>query len=132
MKINHLNIPNPATVSSAKKVVDTPGFKQIFDRQLAATNPAAIPDSAAHQIDTLKQSDRILDLLDNYANALDNPKKTLKDMGPLVANIEKEVRLMETKAFDHIQNDPKLKKLTQDVAVTANVALYKFQRGDYI
>jgi len=132
MKINHLNIPNPATVSATKKIVDAPGFKQIFDRQLAATNPAATPDSAPHQIDTLKQSDRILDLLDNYANALDDPKKTLKDMGPLVANIEKEVRLMESKAFDHIQNDPKLKKLAQDVAVTANVAVFKFQRGDYI
>ena len=132
MKISHLNMPNPATVSPAKKINEAPGFKQILDQQLAAPNPAALPGSAVHQIDTLKQSDRILDLLDNYANALDDPKKTLKDMGPLVANIEKEVRLMETKAFDHIQNDPKLKKLAQDVAVTANVAVFKFQRGDFI
>ncbi len=132
MKISHLNMPNPATVSSAKKTNDTTGFKQIFNRQLAAMSPAAIPDSAPHQIDTLKQSDRILNLLDNYASALDDPKKTLKDIGPLVADIEKEVRLMESKASDHIRIDPKLKKLAQDVAITADVAVFKFQRGDYI
>ncbi len=117
--------------SSIKKNKDS-GFKQVFDRKLAeinATTPRTAIDSKA---DVIERSDKILNLLGDYARELTDPAKTLKDIEPLIESIEKEVSLIEAEAADKVDNDKDLERFIKDLAVTANVAVFKFHRGDYV
>ena len=131
MDINKIDNSFQAKLSSTAKVDDNQ-FKQIFDKKLDElhTTPSLSPvDSKS---DVIVQSEKILNLLDNYAGELADPSRTLKDIRPLVDSIEKEVTLMESEAANKVQNDETLDRLVKDLAVTAKVAMYKFHRGDYI
>ena len=118
--------------SSPGKVDSDCGFKQIFDKKINEINSETMSTSIGSKADVIKQGDKILNLLDDYTSELADPAKTLKDIGPLVKNIEKEVSLIEAESADVVNNDKALKKIIEDLAVTANVAVYKFHRGDYI
>jgi len=125
-KIDDLFKPN---LSSSNKTDSNHGFKQIFDRTLNEINaPGPVDD----KINVIEHGDKILNLLDDYARQLTDPGKTLKDIGPLVDRIEKEVRLIETEAAAKVHDDQELQTIIKDLSITANVAVLKFQRGDYI
>ena len=131
MDINKIDNSFQAKLTSTAKV-DNNQFKQIFDKKLdeLQTTPSLAPvDSKS---DVIVQSEKILNLLDNYAGELADPSRTLKDIRPLVDSIENEVSLMESEAVNKVQNDKALDSLVKDLAVTAKVAMYKFHRGDYI
>ena len=114
---------------SSKKTGGNQEFKQIFDRTLNEINaPGPVDD----KINVIEHGDKILNLLDDYARQLTDPGKTLKDIGPLVDRIEKEVRLIETEAAAKVHDDQELQTIIKDLSITANVAVLKFQRGDYI
>jgi hypothetical protein len=132
MDINKIGNLFQSKLSSTTKIDNDNQFKQIFDQKLDeihATNGPCAVDSKSHVI---LQSEKILNLLDHYAGELADPSKTLKDIGPLVDSIEKEVSLMESESVNKVQNDKALGKLVEDLTVTAKVAMYKFHRGDYI
>ena len=131
MDVNKIDNSFQAKLTSTAKV-DNNQFKQIFDKKLdeLQTTPSLAPvDSKS---DVIVQSEKILNLLDNYAGELADPSRTLKDIRPLVDSIENEVSLMESEAVNKVQNDKALDSLVKDLAVTAKVAMYKFHRGDYI
>ena len=131
MDINKIDNSFQAKLTSTAKV-DNNQFKQIFDKKLdeLQTTPSLAPvDSKS---DVIVQSEKILNLLDDYAGELADPSRTLKDIRPLVDSIENEVSLMESEAVNKVQNDKALDSLVKDLAVTAKVAMYKFHRGDYI
>ena len=132
MDINEIDNVYKARLWSSNRIKKDNGFKQILDRKLAeikATTPQTPIDSKA---DVLEHSDKILNLLDDYARELTDPAKTLKDIEPLVESIEKEVSLIDTEAADEAHNDKDLEGFIKDLAVIANVAAFKFHRGDYI
>lgn len=132
MDINEINNSYKAKLSSSIKVNKDNGFKQIFDRKLAEINATTFQTPIDIKADVLEHSNRILNILDDYAKGLIDPSKTLKDIEPLVESIEKEVGLMEAKAADKGINDKDLDGFIKDLAVTANVAVFKFHRGDYV
>ena len=131
MDITKIDNSFQAKLTSTAKA-DNNQFKQIFDKKLdeLQTTPSLAPvDSKS---DVIVQSEKILNLLDDYAGELADPSRTLKDIRPLVDSIENEVSLMESEAVNKVQNDKALDSLVKDLAVTAKVAVYKFHRGDYI
>ena len=132
MDINKIGNLFQAKLSSTAKVDDDNQFKQIFNQKLDELNPTTNPCPVDNKSDVIVQSEKILNLLDHYAGELADPARTLKDIRPLVDSIEKEVTLMESEAVGNIQNDKTLDRLVKDLAVTAKVAMYKFNRGDYI
>ena len=131
MDINKIDNLFQAKLSSTAKVDDNQ-FKQIFDKKLDELHTTPSLSSVDSKSDVIVQSEKILNLLDNYAGELADPSRTLKDIRPLVDSIEKEVTLMESEAANKVQNDETLDRLVKDLAVTAKVAMYKFHRGDYI
>lgn len=132
MDINEIdNLYRPKPSSSIKANKDH-GFKKIFDRKTAEIN-ATTPQSAIDtKADVLVHSDRLINLLDDYAKELTDPAKTLKDIGPLVESIKKEVGLIEAKVADNTNHDDEFERFINDLSVTANVAVFKFYRGDYL
>ena len=131
MDINKIDNSFLAKLSSTAKVDDNQ-FKQIFDKKLDELHTTPSLSPVESKSDIIVQSEKILNLLDNYAGELADPSRTLKDIRPLVDSIEKEVTLMESEAANKVQNDETLDRLVKDLAVTAKVAMYKFHRGDYI
>lgn len=132
MDINRIYDSFQGQRSSPKKVDSDCGFKQVFDKKIDEINEATMSPSMGSKADVIKHGDKILNLLDDYTKKLTDPEKTLKDIGPLVKNIEKEVSLIEAESEDAVHNDKALKKIIKDLAVIANVAVCKFHRGDYI
>lgn len=132
MDINKIGNSFQAKLSSTAKVDDDNQFKQIFEQKLDAIHAPNSPCSVDSKSDVIVQSEKILNLLDNYAGELADPARTLKDIRPLVDSIEKEVTLMESEAVNKVRNDKALDRLVKDLAVTAKVAMYKFHRGDFI
>ena len=116
---------------TAGKTKDS-GFKKVFGKKIDEINRMAPRDLSEVKTNVLDQGDRILNLLDDYGRVLTDPDKTLKEIEPLVERLETEVRLFEEEAALEDYHDQAFDQLTQDLAVTARVALIKFRRGDYL
>ena len=122
--------PGMTRLTKAEKIEDNKAFSEILRLRISQANPAIPtpgPDSGAAFLD---QGEKVLGLLEGMAQALADPRKTLKDMEPLVRTMEGEVRLLEAGMQE--ERDRSLSKLTSDVSLMANVALVKFYRGDYV
>ena len=132
MDINGIDVTYKAKLRFVDKVNKDNEFRQIFDRKIAGINAAAAPVPPGGKTDVLEHGDKILNLLDNYARDLSDSQKTLKHIGPLVETIEKEASLIQAEAADKVRNDSELEKFIKDLTVIANVAAFKFHRGDYV
>ena len=132
MDINEIGDVCKVRSLSSQKINKDNGFKKIFDRKLAEIHGATSKTSLDFKGGVLEQGDKILHLLDDYARELTDPAKTLKDIEPLVESIRKEVCLIEAEAAEKVRNDYELESFIKDLAVTANVAVFKFHRGDYV
>jgi hypothetical protein len=132
MDINKVDNSFRSALSSTQKADCDNQFKQIFDQKMDELKGAGSVSCTDHKRNVMVQSEKILNLLDNYTGALADPTKSLKDIRPLVDSIEKEVGLIESKTENQVCDDKALDKIVKDLAVTAKVAMYKFHRGDFI
>jgi hypothetical protein len=78
---------------------------------------------------TIHRASDMLNLLESYAKALRDPKRSLKSIEPLVGRIRDQIHGLKVPAEGQDQG---LLKLVDEIAVTATVETVKFQRGDYI
>ncbi len=138
MKINGINgdlpVSEPRQDSKATLEPNT-DFKGIFDHQLARINaPGEVPHTFVSdaRITLVSQGDKLLSLLDDYAADLENPGKTLKQIAPLVNSIENEVSRIQETIADSSLADTDLLGLMDELTGTADVATYKFHRGDFL
>jgi hypothetical protein len=121
-------------------------FKQSLEKALEAQKTSEAPLSTPlgeirptvfHQIkdpveSVTTQTNQLLDLLDHYASDLNNPSKSLKDIAPLLEEINTNAQelLAETEKMPSTE-DP-LRGIASSAAITAQVELIKFNRGDYV
>lgn len=75
-------------------------------------------------------TDRLLTLLDDFASALSDPDRTLKDMDGLVRTIKQEADTLTEAARLRPSGDT-LKSVAEESALLAQVEYVKFVRGDY-
>jgi hypothetical protein len=118
--------------SSSRKAKPTGEFGEIYSQKLAAISKADSPDQLEAKKALIDHSSRILDLLDEYAGHLSDPAKSLKELDPLVRTIQHQADLVAAKAADPQYATDEIGALATDLALTANVAMLKFQRGDFI
>ena len=97
-------------------------------KRLGEIQPTGFPIIESVSTSVANKTSHLLDLLDSYAKDMENPKKTLRDIEPLIVSIQRNAsELME--ATDKIP--PVLKDIATETAVTANSEYIKFYRGDY-
>ncbi|MBW1715329.1 MAG: hypothetical protein JRJ77_05790 [Deltaproteobacteria bacterium] len=132
MDINDVSSVYHRKLVSPKNLGKGNGFTEILEQRLAEANPTNLQSARGINADFLKQSDKVLNLLDDYGRQLADPTKTLKDIEPLVESIKQEVGIIESEVSDQFHNDKHLERFIKDLAVTANVAMFKFHRGDYV
>jgi hypothetical protein len=131
MNIREIDKLSAAKLSLPKKANTTHAFEQIYSQKLSAVSdskPQVLFDAKRDLID---QSNRVMDLLDEYSHELRRPDKNLKDIDPLIKTIQNEINLVEAKAADPVYDGDDIGGVVNDLAVTANVAILKFQRGDF-
>ena len=134
MNIHRINPLGDISCNTPSRVEKDQGFNEIFERRLSETTPGGdVPGGTTRpEAALLDRSDRILERLETLAADLANPSKTLKDMDPLVAEIDREVRQLEMDAAAETAPDPALGDILRDLKITAQVAVFKYQRGDFI
>lgn len=94
----------------------------------AHLNPAATPSAD----DIACQTDSLLGLLESYANGLETPGATLKDLAPLVDRIRDGAQQLMDSAERSTSAESGLKDIASQAAMAANIEYIKFQRGDYV
>ena len=132
MKIDQIDQLYHGKLSSPEKATKGDGFKKILENRLTEIGQTASQLPQGSNAEILKRSERVLDLLDEYASGLNDTNKTLKDIEPLVASIKEEADCIERENQDKLQHDKELERFIKELSVTANVAMFKFHRGDYI
>ena len=132
LDINKINHVYQKEVRLTPEKTKESGFKRVLDKEVNAISKMVPGDFSVMKTNVLHRGDRILNLLDDYGRGLTDRDTTLKEIEPLVERLETEVRLFEEEAALDDSNDQAFDQLTQDLAVTARVALIKFRRGDYL
>ena len=132
MKIDQIDQLYHGKLSSPEKTTKGDGFKKILENRLTEIGQTASQLPQGSNAEILKRSERVLDLLDEYASGLNDTNKTLKDIEPLVASIKEEADYIERENQNKLQHDKELERFIKELSVTANVAMFKFYRGDYI
>ena len=81
---------------------------------------------------TLQHASNVLSLMEEYAQALNDPKKTLKSIEPIVVQMQQALRGLDEQSAHNPGHQDKLARLVNEIAITASIEAFKFQRGDYI
>jgi len=139
---------HPAQVAGQGKGKSDNTFAQILDRATDAVHREAAPQEAgccgtavargacckvSHvERQTLQHASKVLDVLEEYAQALENPQTTLKSIEPIVLRIQQELKGLDVRSMTHLEQRDELAELVNHIAVTASVEAFKFQRGDYV
>jgi len=81
---------------------------------------------------TFQHASKVLDVLEEYAQALENPQKSLKWIEPIVTRMQQELKGLDVGSISYVGQHEELAELVNQIAVTATVEALKFQRGDYV
>ena len=76
-------------------------------------------------------TEKTLDLLGQYQQALADPAQSLKQINPLVESLSVKVEQLQKLTQQFSAGDP-LQKIIQEVGVVSAAEVAKFNRGDYI
>ncbi len=106
---------------------------------LQVTDPTPLGEIRASVFPTIStasagivdKTENLLRMMESYSEEIKNPKKSLRDIEPLIESIHKEASTLAAEADQKVPNDSALKRIVNEFAVTANVEYMKFYRGDY-
>ena len=150
MKINIQEIPGVAQTRKTHKQHNTPtgGFDQLLEKamnpqsgQASATstlpplqilsNVNSVVPTATERSQTVKSIDELLNVIESYQVKMADPKVSLKQMYPLVQQMEKKTTELAP-AAEALPDGDKLKEILNRVLVSSTVEVIKCNRGDYV
>ena len=139
---------HPTKFAGQAKAESDNTFAQILDKATDAVHPEAEPKDAPCSVtqvaraasckvspadrQTLQHASKVLDVLEEYTQALKNPQVTLKSIEPIVIRLQQELKGLDVQSTPHLGQHDELAELVNHIAVTAGVEAFKFQRGDYM
>ncbi len=151
MKIDSINSLSGSPSPSVNRPEETQGddFKSILEDKMASppvedndeTRPSSgaemIPDIAfptvppASDGDLVGQVEDFLDTLENYQQKLMDPDTSLKELSPLVEQIQSEGENLAD-ALEGLQADDGMRDILSQLLITSSLEMIRFNRGDYI
>jgi len=133
MEIKGMGGPSgPPGLTKTPRKEDNTTFRELLQVKIAQTTPASPARGSDSRPAFIAQSEKVIGLLDDFAQALADPRKSLKEMAPLVQNMEGELRGLEAGFADEKGEDQDLSRLLSEVSLLTHVTLFKFHRGDFI
>ncbi len=150
MKINIQEIPGVAQTQKTLKRQDTPtgGFDQLLEKAMnpqsgrapatsalpplqSLSNVSFVVPTAAERSQTVKHIDELLNVIESYQVKMADPKVSLKEIYPLVQQMEKKTAEL-VPAAEALPDGDKLKEILNRILVASTVEVIKFNRGDYV
>ena len=116
-------------LTCASKINENNNFRKLLDAKLSNVGEVSSCAPSVSRRELLEHGETMLGLLDGFAKDLSNAGRTLKEIEPLVKTIEKELVKLESSAE---KADGGLKGFLNHLAVTGEVAVLKFHRGDFV
>lgn len=113
---------NPASGAEALNLLENNSMVGLIMAGRSVNDKTASPD---------QQLESALDQMDQYASALGDSSRSLRDIEPLADNLKKTAGELAELSRRLPEGDP-LKGLSNDAAVLATVEAMKFKRGDYV
>ena len=98
---------------------------------LGEVRSSVFPAIATVSSGIVDKTENLLDLMESYTQKIEDPKKSLKEIEPLIDSIQKEASRLAQETDKHLPEDKALKDIVNEFAVAANVEYAKFYRGDY-
>jgi hypothetical protein len=95
---------------------------------LPANSATATPSLPSQGVEV---TERTLDLLERYQEALSDPRVSLKEVYSLVQSLRQEVQELNRSSDQLPPSDP-LRKIMGEIGILSNVEIEKFNRGDYV
>lgn len=77
-------------------------------------------------------TDKLLGMLDDYASQLENSGVSLKQLAPVLEQINEDAEKLLSQTQSLGNANAELKNIATQAAVTAQAEYVKFQRGDYL
>ena len=81
--------------------------------------------------DAIDRTENLIGLLDQYRHKLADPSATLKQIDPIVQEIDQEAKNL-TLVLGTLPDNEGIKRLLNETLVTASMEVTKFYRGDYV
>jgi len=108
-------------ISESHKMSSTSSISPIQLNMLSPSQNGSITDRV----------ENLLNMLDEYQLKLKDPHFSLKEIDPLVKQMEKEKEYLAP-VLDSLVEDDGLKDILNQALVTSSLETIKFNRGDYI
>ncbi|MBE0556604.1 MAG: hypothetical protein IH628_05160 [Proteobacteria bacterium] len=95
------------------------------------SNVNFIAPTATERSQAVKKIDELLNVIESYQAKIADPKVSLKEIYPLVQQMEKKTAEL-VPAAEALPDGDKLKEILNRVLVASTVEIIKFNRGDYV
>lgn len=108
-------------ISQNQKIPSISGISPIQLNMLSPTQNSSI----------IERIENLLNILDEYQKKLKDPDASLKEIDPIIKQMEKEKENLAP-ILESIKEDDGLKNVLNQVLVTSALETMKFNRGDYV
>lgn len=149
VKINQTNdsLRPLQSIGTPSRDTKTDAFKSALDKALDKTGSSRMDTSLASALDEIpsknltftpvpsdisERTDQLLQMLDKYSSQLEDPDVSLRKIAPVLEEIKTYAGHILEEADASPDMSSKLKRIAKEVAITANIEYFKFQRGDYL
>ena len=112
---------SPSVISQNQKMPSISSISPIQLNMLSPTQNNSI----------IERIENLLNILDKYQKKLKDPDISLKEIDPIIKQMEKEKENL-TPVLDSIKEDDGLKNVLNQLLVTSSLETIKFNRGDYV
>jgi hypothetical protein len=85
----------------------------------------------ASRADTVERINRFMDILESYQSGMEDAAATLKQVSPLVTQMEEEAQNL-IPVLESLPAGDELKDILNRLLVASTVEVIKFNRGDYV
>ena len=120
---------NTDSAEATEKAGSTTGMGGVITTSATGSILAAQSIGKARNPET--ELEGLLDSLDRYSQAMADESMTLKDIEPLVTELEQGTQSLNA-LKDQLPQDHAIRPVIEDAAVLASVETIKFRRGDYL
>ena len=106
------------------RAMQPPAVSRIDEIRLTSVSPT-------EKIPIVNRVEKILDVLDEYRVKLGDPKVTLKEIYPLIGELDAHEKSL-IPALNSLPDEDDLKEILNQVLITSSLEVIRFTRGDYI
>ncbi len=118
-----------------KSLSPSPGSAEILQGPLPPAAPlnflSDLKEAAQIRLQGIQSTEKTLDVLEQYQNAMADPNLSLKDIYPLIQTLSQELQGLNVLSEKLPPSDP-LQSILTNTGIVSAVEIEKFHRGEYI